>query len=114
MLRELAAPIAAAARESLNKGLTALVWTLAALGLGITGVGLLLATTVMVLSLLTGPILACGLMGLGLVLLALLITALRRNRPVPLRAQPAPTATPDQLAFALGFVLARLILAKGK
>jgi hypothetical protein len=135
MLRQLAAPLAAAARDGLNRGLAALVWTLVTVGLGITGLGLLLATAVMGLSRFVGPIMACGLAGLSLVLLALFVTALRRNRapivaprpaeplsPAPLipsappSASPpsAPPLAPDQLAFALGFVLARLVLAKSE
>ena len=113
MLRQLAAPLAAAARDGLNRGLAALVWTLVAVGLGITGFGLLLAVAIMGLSRLTGPLVACGLMGVALVLLALLVTALRHKRPVLAAPPPAPPLAPDHLAFAIGFVLARLILAKG-
>lgn len=114
MLRQLAATLTAATRDGLNKGLAALVWTLVAAGLGLTGLGLLLATAVMGLSQLTGPLLACGLIGMGLVFLALLVTTLRRKRPELPAPPPAPSLAPDHLAFALGFVLARLILTKGK
>lgn len=114
MLRQLAAPFAAAARDGLNKGLAALVWTLVAMGLGAVGLGLLLATIVMGLSQLVGPILACGLMGSALVLLAFVITALRRTQPAEEPTPPAAATTPDQIAFALGFALSRLILAGRK
>lgn len=112
MLRQLAAPFTAAARDGLNRGLSALVWTLVAVGLGVTGLGLLLATAVMGLSRLTGPLLACGLVGLGLVLLALLVTTLRRQPPMAPPPLPVFAPTPDELAFTFGFVLARLILGK--
>ena len=114
MLRQLAAPFAAAARDGLNKGLAALVWVLVAIGLGATGLGLLLAALVMGLSLLVGPILACGLMGAALVLLAFAITALRRNRPAEAPIPPAPKDSPEQIAFSLGFALSRMILAGRK
>lgn len=114
MLRHLAASLVAATSDRLNRGRSALVWTLATVGLGSVGLGLMLATVVMELSRLIGPVLACGLLGLGFVLLALLITTLRRSRHAtllpPLPAIPAP----EQLAFALGFVLIRRILANGK
>ena len=111
MLRPFAAPLAAAARQGLNRGLTALVWALVVIGLGTTGLGLLLAAALMGLSRLMGPLLACSVLGFGLILLAVLITSLRRDRPLAV-PPPAPAAPPDQIAFALGFVLARLILAR--
>lgn len=112
MLRQFTAPLAAAAHDGLNRGLSALVWTLVVLGLGVTGLGLLIAAAVIGLSQLIGPFLTCGLLGLSFVLLALLGTALRRNRPAALPSPHAPIPAPGQLAFALGFVLARLILEK--
>lgn len=111
MLRHFTAPLAAAARDGLNRGVSALVWALAAAGLAVTGLGFLLAAVLIGLSQLMGPLLACGLMGMVLVTVALLISTRRRN---PLAATPPhpPLAPPDQIAFAFGFVLTRLILAR--
>lgn len=112
----LAAPLAAAARDVLGKGVAALVWGGVVFGLLLTGLGLLLAAALIGLSMLIGPLLASGLLGLALILLALLIILLRRGNRLP-EAHPTPLATPvppppaapplNQLAFMLGFVLAR-------
>jgi hypothetical protein len=64
---------------------------------------MLVAAALIALSRLMGPLLACGLMGLILLLLALLITARLRSRPV---APPPRALTPDELAFSIGFALA--------
>ncbi len=114
MLRQLVASLTAAAHNGLNKGLAALVQTLVALGLGVTGIGLLLVATVMGLSRLMGPLLAFGLTGFVLLLLALVIASRRRTQPhaAPQPPTPTPLLEPDQIAFALGFFLARSILAR--
>lgn len=109
MLRQLAATLAATARQRLNRGLVALAWTLAAAGLATAGLGMLLAAALIALSRIMGPLLACGLIGLILLLLALLIAARLHSRPV---APPPRTLTPDELAFSIGFALARMVLGK--
>jgi hypothetical protein len=48
-------------------------------------------------------------MGLILLLLALLIAARLRSRPV---APPPRTLTPDELAFSIGFALAKMVLGR--
>lgn len=111
MLRQLAAPVTAAAREGLNKGLAALARVFVVAALGAAGAGLLLAAALIGLSLLIGPLLACSVMGLVLVLLAVLIGSLQPKRPVQVTER---TFAPDQLAFAVGFVLARWILSRRK
>jgi hypothetical protein len=109
MLRQLAATLAATARQRLNRGLVALAWVLGAAGLATAGLGMLVAAALIALSRLMGPLLACGLMGLILLLLALLIAARLRSRPV---LPPPRTLTPDELAFSIGFAIARMVLGK--
>ena len=130
MFRLVTAPIAAAARESLNRGLTALVWGGVIVGLIVIGAGFLLAAAFLGLSMLLGPFLASDVLGLGLIVLGLLITLIRRPRalvapqppvmPRPFPAEPfppdplmPPLATPlGQLAFVVGFVAARTLLRR--
>ena len=74
----------------------ALAWALGAAGLATVGLGMLVAAALIALSRLMGPLLACGIMGLTLLLLALLIATRLRSRPVA----PTPRAlSPDELAF---------------
>lgn len=109
MLRQLASPVAAAARDGMNRGIASFARTLLVAGIGAAGTGLLLASALIGLSRLIGPLLACGAMGLGLIVLAALIGSLQHKHPVSV---PDHAQVHDQLAFAFGFVLARWLLAK--
>lgn len=125
MFRSVTAPFAAAARESLNRGLTALVWVCVIAGLLIIGAGFLVAAVFLGLSMVFGPVLASILLGLVMIVLALLIATLRRGRPLgeprlpamPQPVPPEPNMTPmaaplGELAFVVGFVAARTLLRR--
>jgi len=102
--------LAPAIREQMDKGLSALVPGLAMAVTLIFGLGLILASAVMGLALLMGPILATGILGLGLLVAVALVGALRRKQTHQPHEQslpePSVAANPGDALPYLGFVLA--------
>lgn len=104
-------------RRGLDRGVASLAWAAGLAALLTAGAGMLLAAATLALSHLIGPTLALAAVGLGLVVLAGLVAFLRHRRAGPV-LEPVFLAAPPrrdvlaQLAFVLGFTLARGLLRR--
>ncbi|PTE16143.1 hypothetical protein [Pseudogemmobacter blasticus] len=104
-------------RGTLDRGRSALVWSVLLAALLSAGSALLLTAAVMGLSRLIGPSLAMTAVGLGLIVAAAALALWRRRvRPAGpfLPARPAVTAgyALGQAGFVLGFLMARNLLRR--